>query len=86
MKLVTQINLMLGLRKFGSTFQIPYITLWPTQGTFYLTVEVLIHHHLWWLRSGKVSRLEFVFEEYYILREEGTALLRGCLYWLQDLC
>jgi len=70
---------------FGATFQIPYITLWLTQGTFYITVAVLIHH-LWWLRSGELRHFEFVFGEYYILREEGTSLLRGCLYWLQDLC
>jgi hypothetical protein len=52
-----------SLRMFGAILQIPYIILWLSQGTFYLNFPVLIHH-LWWLRSGKLGRLEFVFGEY----------------------
>jgi hypothetical protein len=48
---------------FGATLKIPYISLWLPKGTFYLTDAVLIHH-LWWLRSGKLRHLEFVFGEY----------------------
>jgi len=84
-KLLTQMNLLFSLRMFGAILQIPYIILWLTQGTFYLNIPVLIHH-LWWLRSGKLGRLEFVFDEYKILREEGTSLLRRCFCCLHNLC
>ena len=79
------LNPPLSLRMFGAILQIPYIILWLSQGTFYLNFPVLIHH-LWWLRSGKLGRLEFVFDEYKILREEGTSLLRRCFCCLQNVC